>query len=358
MRLNGKAKKRPLNIQHPLFRILSHLLFWAAYLFFYLLQSAYGRDNPDYGEMLIQLSITMPVDMLAAYFTAYILLQQFLFKRRYLGFITVLLAFSFGVLALQRVIMFYYIIPTYGSVPYGEGFWEFNYFSHLLNIYVPVGVFLSLKLLKFWYRDQRIRQELEKQNIKSELALLRSQVNPHFLFNTLNNIDTLVHEDQIRASESIMKLSELMRYMIYNSSSHLVALKQEVIYLESYVDLQRIRLINPDVVNFVISGDINKQSIAPMLLVPFVENAFKHGSKKENHAAVDIRLDVEGRKLHFQVRNALDSNDHQQKDATSGIGLDNVKRRLKLLYPDRFDLDISRKNLQYLVTLNLILDEN
>jgi hypothetical protein len=356
--LSKHIKRGPLNMQHPLIRILSHLLFWAAYLLYYLLQSTYRVAEPDIGPMLTQLSITMWVDMLAAYFTAYVLLQYFLFRRRYLAFTLVFLAFSFGLLVLQRTIMYYYIIPTYGSVPETEGFWEFNFLAHLLNIYVPVGVFLSVKLLKFWYRDQRIRQELVKQNIKSELALLRSQVNPHFLFNTLNNIDTLVKVDQKRASDSIMKLSELMRYMIYNSTSPLVALKQEIIYLESYIDLQRLRLANPKAANFSVTGSTNGHSIAPMLLIPFVENAFKHGSKNKDPGNVDIRMDLEGNSLQFQVQNSMDPHEHQQKDATRGIGLDNVRRRLKLLYPERYDLDIKRGNTHFLVTLKLSLDEN
>ena len=230
--------KRVFLLRPSVIRFLSHLLFWTVYLFYHVLIYTFRREDPDLPRIISNLAITMPVDVLAAYFTAYVLLQRYLFKRQYFKFVLAWSVSAFALLSLQRIIMYYYIIPTYGTVPEGEGFWDFNYFNNLLNIYVPVGIFLSVKLLKFWYRDQKIQKDLERQNIRSELALLRSQVNPHFLFNTLNNIDTLVREDQEKASDSIMKLSEIMRYMIFNSKGPRVSLSKEYSYLRSYISLQ------------------------------------------------------------------------------------------------------------------------
>lgn len=300
----------------------------------------------------------MPVDVLAAYFTAYVLLQRYLFKRLYVKFLLAGSLSALGLLCLQRIIMYYYLIPTYAQIPEGEGFWDFNYFDNLLNIYVPVGVFLSVKLLKFWYRDKEIQQDLERQNTKSELALLRSQVNPHFLFNTLNNIDTLVREDQEKASDSIMKLSEIMRYMIFNSKGPRVALSEEYSYLKSYISLQQIRMKDPEEVSMHLEGAFDGLTIAPMILIPFLENAFKHGFTDKENCKVEIKLRIESPRLMFQVRNCINQNAEKNKDSTSGIGLDNVRRRLELIYPGRYDLDIDPGPKQFKVTLKLILDED
>jgi len=350
-------RKRLFTLKHPLVRILSHLFFWIVYLFYHVLSYTFRRDDPDFARIISNLLLTMPVDVLAAYFTAYILLQRYLFKRLYLRFFVAWSLSALCLLCLQRLIMYCYIIPKYGTIPEGEGFLDFNYFINLLNIYVPVGIFLSVKLLKVWYRDQQIQQDLVKQNTMSELALLRSQVNPHFLYNTLNNIDTLVREDQEKASEAIMRLSEIMRYMVYNSNGRWVALSREYSYLQSYIDLQLIRMEHPEYVSLQLNGSIQKQGIAPMLLIPFVENAFKHGSV-EKDCRVDIQLSVLGNRLDLHVSNCLGRNDQQHKDATRGIGLANVRRRLELLYPGRFSLKAGPGKKYFTVDLKLELHEN
>lgn len=237
-------------------------------------------------------------------------------------------------------------------------FYKFNYFYSAVNIYTIVVFFIAVKLLKYWYQNQNIRIELEKENKNSEIALLRNQVNPHFLFNTLNNIDTLIMKDKELASDAVMKLSEIMRYMLYGSNTEYVPLSREIDYLKSYISLQKIRFKNPNFVKFEIKGNQNNKLIAPMLFIPFVENAFKHGAKNSNSGMVAITLTTGLNQIDFEVINHLSNSGLQSKDATSGIGLNNVKRRLELIYQNQYDLDIDIKEGKFMVKLRLLYHEN
>ena len=339
-------------------RILSHVGFWVLYYTFIVFMERHGKEPTDYNVIFASLALTMPVDILASYTTAYLLLQRYLFKKLYLRFIITVLISGAGFVLILRIIMVYVLKPVLGAPPFEGNFWEFNYLYYAQTIYLVVGVFMAVKLLKYWYKDQQIQQDLEQQNIKSEMALLRMQVNPHFLFNTLNNIDTLIKEDEVKASESIMMLSEMMRYMLYNSNTRFVPLTKEIEYLKSYISLQKIRLKNPDCVKLITTGSFSSASIAPMILISFIENAFKHGSKRENKCEVIIKLDLKNGQLTFSVENSVDVTNQQQKDATRGIGLDNLERRLDLIYEDRYVLDIEHGKDRYLIKLKMTLDED
>jgi sensor histidine kinase YesM len=213
---------------------------------------------------------------------------------------------------------------------------------------------ILIRLAIDWYDAQRLRTELLTQNQASELALLRSQVNPHFLFNTLNNIYSLVYKKSDEAPEAVMKLSAIMRYMLYEANADKVMLHQEVEYLKSFIELQKLRLKNNDFVKFTIEGDIGFKRIAPMLLVPFVENAFKHGNRNVEGPGIKIRLKAMEDETLFEVENHIKPYKDDENIQSSGIGLQNVKRRLNLLYPDAHSLNISEIDGIYKVTLILI----
>jgi ligand-binding sensor domain-containing protein len=188
---------------------------------------------------------------------------------------------------------------------------------------------------------ERLKAELVSHNKLSEQALLRMQVNPHFLFNTLNNIYSLVYQKLDTAPAAVVKLSEIMRYMLYDSTSDLVPLEQEIKYLRSYIELQALRLQDSKFVDFDVMGDTNGLTIAPMLLIPFIENAFKHGAKRVTSPGIIIHLIVGQGLLNFEVTNHRKPNLIETKDQTGGIGLQNVRRRLELLYPSKHLLEIN-----------------
>ena len=209
------------------------------------------------------------------------------------------------------------------------------------------------------FRDRlnldRLAKEKENENLKTELSFLRSQVSPHFMFNVLNNMVALARKKTDELEPSLIKLSSLLRYMLYETDEEKVLLEKEVEYLQSYIDLQ-IQRFGKKVRVVVDMNEIdNSYFIEPMLLIPFVENAFKHGTGSVENAEIDIQLRAKNKLLHFKVSNRFNENVQEVKDKTSGIGLQNVKRRLNLLYNSQHTLHISNSGNQYVVSLQLNL---
>jgi two-component system, LytTR family, sensor kinase len=203
-------------------------------------------------------------------------------------------------------------------------------------------------------RTEQIAREKENENLKTELSLLRSQVSPHFMFNVLNNMVALARKKSDQLESSLIKLSSLMRYMLYEANEDKVPLEKEVEYLQSYIDLQKQRFGKNVLVNLNLEIRESNYYIEPMLLIPFVENAFKHGIGMVENATIDIDLSVDSRVLHFSVKNKFIESG-EIKDKTSGIGLANVKRRLNLLYKHRYQLHISNANNCFDVSLEIKL---
>lgn len=336
-------------------RILSHIIFWIAYITFFFLQYKFYSKEFDSIAAISSLTLTAIVDILAAYFTVYYLLPHYLFKRRYISFAALFLISAAAAIILQRVLLYYISYPLFYSdtMDKMKSFWYINPFYSFFNIYTVVSLFAVIKLMKYWYRNQKLKTELEDKNKTSELALLRSQINPHFLFNTLNNIDALITSDQAKASDAVIKLSEIMRFTLYEANSDRVSLDKEISYLESYISLQQLRLKNPFFVNFNNESNCQSMSIAPMLFIPFVENAFKHGLKNIVAPGIEISLNCDDGNINFEVVNRYSMIEEHNKDSTSGIGLINTKKRLQLLYPDKYKLEIRKSTGIFKVNLTI-----
>ena len=206
-----------------------------------------------------------------------------------------------------------------------------------------------------WFRKVRKQRELEKQNLQSELKLLKNQLNPHFLFNTLNNIDSLIHSNSNKASESLVQMSEMMRYMIYETNAPEVNLSQELTYIENYLNLQKLQYDNPDLVSYLVEGNQDRIQIAPMLFIPFIENTFKHCTDKKEKNAIRFHFQIQESEIRFEASNLSDVSKHINKDSSSGIGLNIVKRRLDFLYPGKYDLQIKQENGYFCVSLKIKL---
>lgn len=337
------------NLQFKGSRLLSHILFWIAYILFFFFQSALFKEHPAYLANLGSLTLTATVDIAATYFTVYFLLPRYLFTKKYFQFSIIFLLSASAAIILQRVLLYYISYPLFYAdhMDKAGNFWQINPFYTFFNIYTVVGLFASIKLLKYWYQNQQLKVELEDKNKTSELALLRSQLNPHFLFNTLNNIDSLIITNPDKASDAIIKLSDIMRFMLYDTTTDEVPLTKEVNYLKSYISLQQMRLKDPDFVKVTIEGNCHGKTIAPMLFIPFVENAFKHGQKNVPSPGIEVNLTCLIDSINFEVINYVNDSKEMNKDDTSGIGLSNTKRRLELLYPDRHELDITKENGNY-----------
>jgi LytS/YehU family sensor histidine kinase len=221
------------------------------------------------------------------------------------------------------------------------------------NQFPIVLIASAIKILKLWIEERYKRMELEIQNQSSELALLRNQINPHFLFNTLNNIHTLITKDSNKAADALMRLSDIMRYMLYETNTELVPLENEIEYIQSYIELQKLRLANPQKVIFDARNTNSGFLIAPMLLIPFIENAFKHSEKNSNTAPISIKLESNAQIFRFELSNPIRDKQNESLDSAGGIGLKNVNRRLELIYPNRHSLNISSLNNIFNVQLTL-----
>lgn len=203
-----------------------------------------------------------------------------------------------------------------------------------------------------WYKEIKLKEDLKKKNYEMELNLIKSQVNPHFLFNTLNNIDVLIDKDQMKASDYIKKLSDILRFMLYETKTEKIPVTQELTYIEKYIDLQNLRTVNPAFVNFSIKGNPGNRMSEPMLFIPFIENAFKHSFNKKEIHGIRISFDFKEDSIHFTCSNNYSENQsNNQKESGLGFGL--IEKRLALLYPGRHQLAIQKANGRYTVNLTI-----
>ncbi len=207
-----------------------------------------------------------------------------------------------------------------------------------------------LKGFVTWYSDLKLMEELNKKNYEMELALVKNQINPHFLFNTINNIDVLIMKDAAQASAYLNKLSDIMRFMLYETKTEKIPLSKELTYIEKYIDLQKIRTSNTNYVNYKVEGDADDLLIAPMLFIPFIENAFKHAENKKLDNAVNIKINISKEMITFECENKFNEG-ASNNDEQSGLGNELIAKRLQLLYPNKHTLDVSNKNQTYYVKL-------
>lgn len=224
----------------------------------------------------------------------------------------------------------------------------------LWSIFTSGFFIISGCLIKFaldWFSNIRIQRSLETEKKDMELQFLKSQLNPHFLFNCLNNIYSLAYQKSDKTADAILKLSEIMRYMIYESNDSWVALSKEIEYVQSYIELQKLRFKDGAAVMMTLNGEIDNQQILPLILISFVENAFKHGVANDPTDPIRINIIANQKILHFSISN---KKSNANKDQMGGVGLTNVERRLQLLYPDRYKLNIVNSATHY--TIELMLD--
>jgi two-component system LytT family sensor kinase len=296
-----------------------HLLFWVIYF----ISNAYLWQTFDktYNETTLYGLTRLPIKIITVYIN-FCLLIQFFFQKRYFTFFSFFL-FNLIIAGLTQ---------TYNSAPGVFDFESFTQYSLPICSVVILSSVLVIAHQFFVKADESKQLEIEK--IKSELSFLKTQLQPHFLFNTLNNIYSLTLSDGHLAGKSILQLSGLLRYVIYESEAEKVDLQKEIHQLKNYIELEKIRFASRLELSFNISGDIDDKKIAPVLLMPFLENVFKHASNKVNEKIwITIDLIVKGSNLCFTVENSVFLDGKTQlQNYHSGIGLENVKRRLSLLY--------------------------
>ncbi|MFY0688278.1 MAG: histidine kinase [Cyclobacteriaceae bacterium] len=345
------------------YRLLWHLLFWVSYVAYESV--VWGMVDNDYGRRLFSSLFELPFKMITAYFTLYVLIDRYLVKKIYARFFFYSIVSVLITVLSMRAAVFYVIYARFypelmETIPL---FWAPKLLITFAYLYSVVGIAAGFHMVNIWLTQQlqtqkliQTAEKLEKENATAQLQLLKSQINPHFLFNTLNNLYALALSKSDKTPEVVHKLSELMNFMLYESNKEMVKLEKEIKYLEDFIALEKIRYDDKTDVKINISGNIDGVNIPPFLCLPLVENGFKHGlSRQLDVGWMHIDIGVLLGELIIKVENTT-SNDQEIGTAPSGVGQTNLKQRLALIYPDRHSLKIMEGDNSYLVVLKIQLD--
>lgn len=332
-------------------RPVYHTLFWLV-LFGVMLGTGY-KQNPDFWFILSNELTQLFFYAVLVYLNLYYLIPNYLARHAftYFGLVIVSCAIATPI----EVLVFYlkfYDLPLYRTGLIGQQLIIF-----LVNVFVTL-LATALRVIMDWWRYQNEKQVLLTQTIQSELRFLKSQINPHFLFNTLNNLYALTLKKSDQAPEIVLKLSEIMRYMLYECNERRVLLTKEIQYIHNYLDLERLRQPKEADIRFTTEGQISEQLVAPLLFVPFLENSFKHGLNHhlQGGGFVRLLLRVQGEDLEFIIENSkAESLPRQEHPRSGGIGLTNIRQRLKILYPENHNLIVQDEPHRFSVTLQLKL---
>lgn len=334
-------------------RAVYHSIFWVIILVFLsTLESLNTKES--FGFVFSNQLISLSTYALMVYFNLYYLIPNYLTKKRFRTYVGLLLLVIL-ILTPLKTFVFYW---KFAGRPEDQALLLSNLNFYFIPSFLVLIASTIFKIISDWFRNLRDQQELEAQTMQSELRFLKSQINPHFLFNTLNNIYALTLQKSDKAPDTVIKLSEMMRYMLYECNEKQVLLSKEIQYLRNYLDLERLRLSHAIEVTFEVQGAVSDQKIAPLMFLPFLENSFKHGATRTiSKGYIHFRLLVEGETLHMHLENSkpekLPAPDLRRP--SGGIGLVNVRRRLDLIYPGRYTLNIEDSPNSYGVSLELKL---
>ena len=351
---------------------LYHIPFWLCYHLVWLtinigsLSEVY--DYFRYSDSSPKFYFYVIFQLIGVYFNLYYLIPKLLYVGRYFSYVLAVLC---TILVCNAFITSGYFFATLTS---GKTLFElFGVYPHQVSkIYfvwalpstvASMTLAMSIKLGKNWLQTEKKRLRLEKEHLETELKYLKSQINPHFLFNTINSIFALIHKNPNLASESLANFSDMLRYQLYECNDEKIGLDKELNFIENFIDLEKLRLDQGHTeMQFDIQNHTtHKKNIAPFILIPFIENAFKHVSKgKGQQNFIQIGLEANDKLLQLNITNSKGLNGQSTKEVSesSGIGLKNVRRRLNLLYPESHCLHIEDQSDRFSVILNLEWQKN
>jgi sensor histidine kinase YesM len=345
---------------NPKYRLLTHLFFWVSYMLFSIIsQYSYSDEFPKAWAYVVSI---MPITIIATYFFIYWAVPQLLDRKKYLSLLITFLVMALVFGYLRRWSLHVYYVPTF--------FPDYNYVERPLwdisravtnafSVYTVVFAAIIIKLLKRNYQQEQEAKDLAKEKLDAELKFLKGQIHPHFLFNTLNNLYSITMQESPRASELVMNLSTFLDYMLYEANVARVPLRKEVEQMKNLIELERLRYGDRLQVAFSTRGDISNKYIPPLLMLPFVENAFKHGVSREVELSfISIDFHVKENRLVLRVENSKGGKAPQNEDISKGIGLKNVRRRLELIYgPKKYELQVFDEEETFMIALKIPLFE-
>lgn len=353
----------PKNIDAASFRkFYWHLLFWSLYVILTAVRTPGSRMSLS--QSFLQVLVYLPVLIPATYFSIFFLVKRYLFKKRYFLFASMFLASSFCFAVLNRLIYFYISVPEFypdlAERIYSAGFFHprelLSFFISVISLIAFAGF---VTLVTDWYSHENTRQQLMKEKYEAELKFLKNQIHPHFLFNMLNNLYALSLKKSDKTPGMILKMSSLLDYMLHEANSQYVTLGREIEVLKDYIELEKTRYGEKIILTLDIDGEIAGKRIAPLILLPFLENSFKHGAGEElENAWISLSIRTEASTFTMRLVNSRSKplaaeNEGENKK----IGFNNVKKRLDLLYEESYTLEVESLKDSYSVFLKINLDK-
>jgi two-component system, LytTR family, sensor kinase len=336
--------------------VLFHLLFWTGVWFFYFYFFSYNSNDTAYITWFS--SCLLPVTMMVTYFVVYFLIPRYLLTKKYVklalySFYTFVFSAYIVVLVIYGCLIFLLRFNISMMPPMSK-----NFLFILLLVYLVAGVVSFITILNHNFKTASVNKELQNKILATQLQLkeqelhyLKRQIHPHFLFNTLNTIYGFAIRQSKQTPEIILKLSNLLDYILYQVNKPKVSMKEEVLHIKEYIELEKIRFQETLKVEFTANEIDENIQVAPMLLIPFVENAFKHGTLEEGFLTIRIQISVTDNRLSFRIGNSYrESNDKSQN---GGIGLENIRKRLDLNYRNNYELKIDIRDNWYFAKLTI-----
>jgi two-component system, LytTR family, sensor kinase len=331
------------NKNETFYKILFQVFLWVIWIFYPFINANY--DEPDTIVFLKMLVTVRLVEVPFFYLIVYYLIPKILRKKGVTTYLILVFIISVSYIYLESILKVW-VNPDYKNI--------YTFFIFFPVIFVA-AMGTGFGLVTAYVDEESIKREVNQERLRSELSFLRSQISPHFIFNVLNSIVYLIRTRSSEAENVTIQLSELIRYMLYETDTKQVPVSREVEYLKNYIELQKVRYGEDVEINVSISGNDSSLTIEPMLLIPFVENAFKHGIGMVTNPKIDIVLSYDTSVLNFQVTNPIGPETMEQKDGSSGIGLKNVSRRLELLYKGKHELYIDNNGKEFTARLKINL---
>lgn len=327
-------------IQHLAF----HLVFWVM-LFLPSMLFRYNGPSNGFSDSFTHRMISNNLLLAVLFYVNAFYLFPVIFKQKKL------LIYLISVIA--AVVIIAYLAKYIDTEIFpGKRKWGKPIYLNLISYVFILGISCSYRIIIDHLKLQEINKEKETENLKTELSFLRSQISPHFMFNVLNNLVSLARKKSDQMEPALLQLSALLRYMLYEGNHGKISLTQEINYLKGYIELQKLRFGDDVEIAFNVVGNSDDFELEPMLLIPFVENAFKHGMGTLELPKITINMEVNEKTMVFEVENDI-SPIGESKDESSGIGLNNTKRRLTLLYKDKYQLEVKESDQKFKVQLKL-----
>lgn len=330
-----------------------HLGFWLCYLILTIvLLSLYLKDaeNAVVDEATVRVIYFAIIPSIISYYSFYFLVFPRVRQKKFL--LSVICAIGISIVAaLLGNILTYLFLGIESLTKAEESIGVGIIFISFVDLITGI-VALVTKGFITWFEELKLKEELQQKNHEMEMALVKSQLDPHFLFNTLNNIDILILRNATEASDYLNKLSDIMRFMLFETKADKILLSKEIEYIEKYIALQKIRTANSNYINFEVIGSPLGHTVAPMVFLPFIENAFKHTTNKKLDNAIDIKILISKEEVKLECKNRFDPN-RKLKQKSNGLGNELIKKRLQLIYPEQHILNVTNGQNLYSVSLTI-----